>query len=57
MLSRDSERTDVDQLGVYIHTALTPLDALAQLRAFDQRWWLDNQHRARGLISVDVAPA
>ena len=55
--SCDPEKFDADQLAVYIHTNLPPRDALAKLHEFDDRWWLENQHRARGLISVDVAPA
>ncbi|SRR5258708_5748737 len=55
--SRDPDKVDAHQLAVYIHTDLPPRDALAKLHEFDEGWWLENQHRARGLISVDVAPA
>lgn len=54
---RDPDGVDMTQLAVYILTALAPSDSLKRLREFDVGWWLDNQHRARGLVIVDVAPA
>ena len=46
-----------DQIAICIHTSLPPRDALARLREFDEDWWLDNLSRARGLVTIDVAPS
>ncbi len=45
---------DEGELMVLVRTPLGPRDALAQLRALDEAWWLDALPRADGRMTIDV---
>ena len=52
-VTRDPE-SDESELFAYANVDLPIKDALIRLRLFDERWFLDQQDRIRGLFNVDV---
>jgi len=42
------------ELFALVRTNLSPTEALARLKRFDQEWWLDTSDRAQCMLNVDV---
>lgn len=53
-ISTDPEADGEGQLFVYIHTFLSPDEALAKLDKLDWDWWLEAMDRSRGYLCIDV---
>lgn len=51
---RDEESSEIDQLFAYVQTPAALPKATAQLRRFDELYWLSAVERARGQMMVDI---
>jgi hypothetical protein len=54
-LSVDPENEGDARLLVSILVDMAPFEAGERLEQFDEEWWLDNMHRARGLVCINLS--
>ncbi len=50
----DPEATDDRELAAFIRTNLPPDEALNRLERFDEGWWLEASHKARGNLCIHI---
>jgi hypothetical protein len=48
----DPDRTDHQQLVLFVAVQSTPADAFAKLQRFDDEWWLDAMDEAQGQLCI-----
>jgi len=50
----DAEDIDFEELIIFIHTNLSPKEALDRLDKIDEEWWIDASIKSKGKLNINI---